>query len=84
MMWLISLNHLNNYRSRFQFLAQAHEVLEFVGQVQSFAIRHVKKEQNVVAHEHLAKHLHHSVVCHVSFPACVEHLIAQDCSTIIE
>lgn len=78
------LNHPNNHRSRFQFLA--YEALKFAGQVQSFAVRHVKREQNAVAYElaQLAKHLQHSAVWPESFPTCVERLIAQDCILVVE
>nr|XP_034592517.1 uncharacterized protein LOC117854440 [Setaria viridis] len=45
--------------------------------------RHVKREQNSVAHElaQLARRLFHSAVWRTRAPACVEHLVARDCNS---
>ncbi|KAF8759238.1 hypothetical protein HU200_010269 [Digitaria exilis] len=50
----------------------------------SMAIKHVKREHNVIAHElaHLARRLHHSAVWRDRCPACVESLVAQDCKLL--
>jgi hypothetical protein len=48
----------------------------------SISFKHVKREQNSVAHElaQLARRLSHSAVWHNRVPVCVEHLITQDCN----
>ena len=47
---------------------------------------HVKREQNVVAHElaQLAKRLFQSAVWHNRAPTCVEQLVAHDCNFVYE
>ncbi|XP_072148502.1 uncharacterized protein [Setaria viridis] len=52
--------------------------------LRGFVLSHVRREQNVVAHElaQVAKRLNHTAVwCHRS-PTCIEHLVAHDCKTL--
>jgi hypothetical protein len=52
----------------------------------SIEARHVKREQSCVAHElaQLVRRLSHSAMWRDRLPTCVEHLIAQDCSSPVE
>lgn len=48
--------------------------------------RHIKREQNSVAHElpQLARRLSHSAIWRDRFPNCVEHLIVKNCNNLVE
>ena len=74
----------SDQRSSSTFIVQ--ETTEAARGLPSFRVHHIKREQNGVAHElaQLAIRLFHSAVWRNRFPACVEHLVAQDCISFSE
>ena len=56
------------------------DALSEAGKLPQVVFRHIRREQNVIAHEfvQLARRLNHSAVWRGRFPACVEHLVSQD------
>jgi hypothetical protein len=71
-------------RSPWAFIMR--ETVSMAAELPSFAVKHVKREQNNVAHElgQMARRLSHSAVWHNQAPVCVEHSIAQDCTPTSE
>ena len=70
-------------RSASMFLVK--EICDLAQGMPSIRFHHVKREQNVVAHElaQLAKQLFHSAVWRNRVPTCVEQLVAHDCNPVL-
>ena len=70
-------------RSPSMFLVK--EICDLARGMPSLRFRHVKREQNVGAHElaQLTKWLFHSAVWCNCVPTCVEQLVAHDCNPVL-
>lgn len=71
------LNKKEKQRSPASFI---NETLEEASKLPRMEFHHIGREQKSLAHSlaHLAKRLFHSAVWRERFPACVEHIVAQD------
>jgi hypothetical protein len=81
---ITALTNQKGHRSAFAFLLK--ETIRASSFLPSVVFKHVKREKNCVAHKlaQLARRLNHTAVWRNRVPACVEHLVAQDCNPLVE